>query len=246
MDGILALNKPAGITSAKALYRVRSLTRQRKSGHAGTLDPAATGVLVLCLGGATRLVESIMGQPKVYLASARLDVTSATLDADSPLEPVTAEAEPSTERILAGLSAFLGTTLQVPPGISAVKVRGVPAYKRVRRGETLELKPRPMRVDWIEPVRYAWPCVEFRLCCGRGAYVRSIVRDLGGGLGVGGCLTGLVRERVGPFTLGDARTFEQIESAVDPALLVMPLPEARTRLAEPTVVPPPPGALVAV
>ena len=120
MDGIINLNKPVGITSAKALYRVRSLTRQRKSGHAGTLDPAASGVLVICLGKATKLVESIMDQPKVYRATARLDVTSESFDSDRPLIPVEVANVPTLETVQAACTSFEGTIEQVPPQISAI------------------------------------------------------------------------------------------------------------------------------
>ncbi len=139
-DGIINLSKPVGISSAKALYRVRSIIHQRKSGHAGTLDPGASGVLVLCLGKATKLVERIMDQPKVYRATARLDVTSESLDADSPLVPVEVALIPDVETIRAACARFVGTVDQVPPQISAVKVGGQPAYKRARRNEVVELR----------------------------------------------------------------------------------------------------------
>ena len=201
MDGIINLDKPTGITSAKALYRVRSITRQRKSGHAGTLDPGASGVLVLCLGKATKLVESIMDQPKVYRAKARLDVTSESFDSDRPLVPVEVAAVPSPERLQEACKPFEGQIEQIPPRISAVKVGGQPAYKRARRNEPVELAPRPARIYWLHVYRYAWPDLDFELCCGRGTYVRSLIRDLGATLCTGGCLTSLIRTRVGPFTL---------------------------------------------
>ncbi|RJP35049.1 MAG: tRNA pseudouridine(55) synthase TruB [Phycisphaerales bacterium] len=244
MDGIINLNKPLGVTSAKALYRVRKITGQRKSGHAGTLDPAATGVLVLCLGKATRLVERIMAQPKVYLAHARLDVTSATLDAEGRLAPVAVDRVPTLEQVCDALYGFLGTTLQVPPAVSAVKLGGVPAYRRVRKGEAVAIAPRPVRIDWIELVEYQWPQVTIRLCCGRGTYVRAIVRDLGAVLHVGGCLTGLARERVGPFELEAACSIEQLEGGADPAAFLMPLSEAERRVQTVTAIAAPASARV--
>ena len=137
MDGLINLNKPTGITSAKALYQVRSITKVRKSGHAGTLDPAATGVLVLCLGKATKLVESMMNQPKVYRATARLDVTSESFDSDRPLVPVEVKCVPTADDVRLACERFVGEIEQVPPKISAIKVGGVPAYKLAHRLATL-------------------------------------------------------------------------------------------------------------
>jgi tRNA pseudouridine55 synthase len=230
LDGIINLNKPIGITSAKALYRVRKIVGQRKSGHAGTLDPGASGVLVLCLGKATKLVESIMEQPKVYRATARLDVTSDSYDSDGPLVPVEVSSPPSREDVLAACSAFEGVVGQLPPQISALKIGGVPAYKRARRGQSFEIKPRPVRIDWIHVHGYAFPQIDFEMCCGRGTYVRSLIRDLGERLGTGGCLTSLLRRRVGPFDETNWHTFEALESAGDVASCLIPLDSARPLL----------------
>lgn len=233
MDGIIVLDKPVGITSAKALYRVRKIVGQRKSGHAGTLDPGASGVLVLCLGKATKLVERIMDQPKVYMATARLDVTSESFDADRPLEPVPITQIPSAQDVRSAFGDFVGEIQQVPPGISAIKIGGVPAYKRSRRGETLEIKARPARVYWIVVHAFEWPEVQFEMACGRGTYVRSVIRDVGEKLGTGGCLTSLVRTCVGPFRLGEAHSFDELERLDDPASGLIPLERAVEMLAAP-------------
>lgn len=214
LDGIVNLNKPSGISSAKALYRVRSLTQQRKSGHAGTLDPGATGVLVLCLGRATKLVEAIMDQPKVYRTAARLDVTSESHDSDRPLIPFDVATPPARSMIEAALASFEGSIQQVPPQISAIKVNGVPAYKRTRHEPPTVLRPRSVTVYWLHIHRYQWPELDLEICCGRGMYVRSLIRDLGQRLGTGGCLTALVRSRVGPFELEHAWSFQQLEDIV--------------------------------
>jgi tRNA pseudouridine55 synthase len=227
MDGIINLNKPPGITSAKALYRVRSIVKQRKSGHAGTLDPAASGVLVLCLGKATKLVELIMDQPKVYRAAARLDVTSESFDADRPLVPVAVPQPPTPEAVTAAHARFEGDIQQVPPQISAVKVGGVRAYKHARRDQPVELAARPARVYWLHLHRFAWPDLDFEMCCGRGTYVRSLIRDLGAALATGGCLTALTRTRVGPFTLENAATFDTLRAAADRGDFLIPLDQAR-------------------
>ncbi len=213
LDGIIILDKPVGITSAKALYRVRSITRQRKSGHAGTLDPAASGVLVLCQGKATKLVEAIMEQPKVYRTTARLDVTSESFDHDGTVVPVEVAVPPSVGEVRDALRSMEGVMDQVPPLVSAVKVGGVPAYKRFRLGEQVTLRPRPVRIDWIHVHSYRWPEIDFEMCCGRGTYVRALIRDLGEKLGTGGCLRSLVRLRVGPFVREAASTFESMENA---------------------------------
>jgi tRNA pseudouridine55 synthase len=243
MDGLINFNKPIGITSAKALYRVRKITRVRKSGHAGTLDPGAAGVLVLCLGRATKLVEALMDQPKIYRASARLDVTSASFDSDRPLVEVPVATPPDEAAVRAACRRFEGAIEQAPPAISAIKVGGRPAYKRNRRGETVELKPRPVQIYWLHIHHYAWPVLEFEVACGRGTYVRALVRDLGDVLGSGGCLTGLVRAAVGPFRIEEARAFEDLENAADPGEHLIPLEHARELLAvRPIPIPPRPGA----
>jgi len=216
VDGLINLNKPTGITSAKALYRVRSITKQRRSGHAGTLDPAATGVLVICMGRATKLVESIMDQPKVYRTMARLDVTSESFDADRPLTPVDVAQIPTLETVETACRSFEGMIEQVPPRISAVKVAGVPAYKRTARDQPVELKARPVRVYWLCVHAYKWPEIDFEMCCGRGTYVRSLIRDLGENMGTGGCVTSLVRRRVGPFTVEEGWSLDALSAAANP------------------------------
>ncbi len=239
--GLIILNKPVGITSAKALYRVRQLTGVRKSGHAGTLDPGASGVLILCLGRATRLVESLMGQPKVYRASARLDVTSSSFDSDRPLVDVPVAAPPERAALEAACRSLEGSSLQVPPAVSALKVGGRPAYRLERAGKPPELAARPVQIYWLHVHGYTWPHLEFEMACGRGTYVRGVIRDLGLALRTGGCLTGLARNAVGPFTLESACTFEQL-AAPDHDRYLVPLAHAAELLARPVSVPPrPPG-----
>ncbi len=229
-DGIINLYKPVGLTSAKAVYRVRKLIPQRKSGHAGTLDPLAEGVLLICLGKATKLVERVMDQAKVYYAEARLDMTSASFDADEPLQPVAIAAIPDEAAVRAAAAAFQGVIQQAPPALSAIKVGGRPAYRLARRGAPPELPPRPVRVDSLRIESYAWPTLKFELRCGRGFYVRSLIRDLGLALGVGGCLTRLIRRAVGPFTTIESTTFEELAGADSLARLI-PLEDARALLA---------------
>jgi tRNA pseudouridine55 synthase len=149
------------------------------------------------------------------------------LDSDSPLEPVSTARPPTERRLAEAFAAFEGRIDQVPPAVSAVKVGGRPAYKLARKHQAPALKPRPVNIYWLHLQRYAWPLVEFAMCCGRGTYVRSLVRDLGGRLGTGGCLTALTREAVGPFTLSDAATFEELEGMDDPLAALLPLGRAK-------------------
>jgi tRNA pseudouridine55 synthase len=211
MDGIIVLDKPLGLSSAKALYRVRARTGQRKSGHAGTLDPLAEGVLLLCLGKATKLVESLMDLHKVYRATARMDVTSFSFDAETPFEPVAVAVPPDIDAVNRAAETFVGRVSQVPPSVSALKVRGRPAYRLARAGKPPELPPRLVDIYGLRTLRYEWPELEFELTCGRGTYVRALIRDWGAQLGAGGCLTALARTSVGSFTRERAATFGRIE-----------------------------------
>ncbi|MEW6197559.1 MAG: tRNA pseudouridine(55) synthase TruB [Planctomycetota bacterium] len=229
MDGLINLCKPVGFSSAQALEEVRRITGQRKSGHAGALDLLADGVLVLCLGRATKLVESLMHQPKRYRVTARLDVTSASFDLELPLVSVPGTRPPTRQELLAVLRSFEGVIEQVPPTSSAVKVGGRSAYELTRAGRPPTLAARPVRIDWIVVRGYEWPALEFDMCCGRGTYVRSLIRDLGIRLETGGCLTALRRLAVGPLHVDQAWTLAQL--AADPGGALIPLDEARTLLA---------------
>ena len=242
MDGVINLHKPLGMSSAKALTCVRRLVGQRKSGHAGTLDPLAEGVLVVCLGRATKLVEALMDQPKVYRATAALDVTSAGFDAETPPIPVSVPQPPDLNRVAEVLRSFEGIGEQVPPATSAVKVRGRPAYKLSRSGQTPRLAARPVQIYWVHVHRYHWPLLDFELACGRGTYVRALVRDIGVRLGTGGCLIALTRRAVGPFRIEESWSLERLAAESDPAQAVVPLERARALLAvRPIVIPPRPG-----
>lgn len=209
--GILNLNKPPGLSSARAVSRVkRLLPRSTKIGHAGTLDPFATGVLLLLIGKATRLCESLMDQPKQYEATVRLGGTTATDDPESPEIP-TPDVQPvSAAQLESALQNFVGEILQRPPAFSAMKVGGRRAYDLARKGQTVELKARLVRVYGIETLDYAWPLARLRIDCGRGTYVRAIARDLGRSLGTGGYLTALCRTAIGPFRIDGAASLETL------------------------------------
>lgn len=241
LDGFINLYKPVGLSSGKALGRVRRLLRQRKSGHAGTLDPLADGVLVLCLGRATKLVELVMAQPKVYRVTAVLDFTSPSLDAETDPIAVAPPHPPSLQQVLEVLGSFEGVSLQSPPPTSAVKVRGRPAYRLARAGQSPVLRPRSVHIHWIRLRSYAWPWLRFDLACGRGTYVRALVRDIGLRLGTGGCLTGLTRLAVGPLRIEESWSLRRLEASTVPAAAVLPIEQIRPLLLErPPALPQPP------
>lgn len=211
MDGVLNLDKPAGISSAAAVGRVkRLLPRGTRIGHAGTLDPFATGVLLLLVGKATKASEKLMDQPKTYEATVRLGATTATDDLESP-EVLTTDAMPPTlEKIRAEVELFVGRVAQVPPRFSAMKVAGRRAYALARKGRPVELAARDVRIDAIDVLRWEWPFLYLRIECGRGTYIRALARDLGERLAIGGYLTQLRRTRIGRFIVDRAVTLDRL------------------------------------
>lgn len=213
MEGVINLDKPVGVSSARAVDAAkRLLPRGTKIGHAGTLDPFATGVLLLLVGGATKACERLMDAPKQYDATVKLGARTATDDLDSPEEPLPVETPPTLARVAAAVATFVGEILQRPPAFSAMKVAGRRAYDLARQGNLIELELRPVRVYGIDLVDYDWPALRLRLDCGRGTYVRAIARDLGVALGSGGYLTQLRRTRVGSFNVSASVTIEQLNA----------------------------------
>ncbi|HEX8340718.1 MAG TPA: tRNA pseudouridine(55) synthase TruB [Tepidisphaeraceae bacterium] len=213
-SGILNLHKPAGITSAAAVGRVkRLLPRGTKVGHAGTLDPFATGVLLVLVGRATKSCESLMGAVKEYEATIKLDATTPSLDPETPEAAVAVVTPPTPEAVLAAMARQIGVIEQMPPTYSALKINGRRAADRHRDGETVVLRPRPVRIDAFDLLDYAWPLARVHVTCGRGTYVRAIARDLGVALGTGGYLTQLCRTRVGEYLVGDALTLDGLDAA---------------------------------
>jgi tRNA pseudouridine55 synthase len=203
--GILNLNKPSGISSARAVDLVKKkLPRGTKIGHAGTLDPFASGVLLLLVGKATKLCEKLMDQPKQYEATVKLGATTPTDDPEQPETPVPGAAPIDRERLEVALKSFVGEILQRPPAYSAMKIEGRRAYDVARRGGDVKLEARAVRVYSIELLDYQWPLAKLRIDCGRGTYIRAIARDLGEAVACGGYLTGLTRTRIGAYTLADA------------------------------------------
>jgi tRNA pseudouridine55 synthase len=223
---LVVVDKPGGWTSFDVVARIRRLAGTRRVGHAGTLDPMATGVLVVGVGKATRLLGHLALTGKVYRATMRLGETTSTDDAEGELV-ATAPAGGLDERaVLAALEAFRGQITQVPPQISAIKVDGKRSYARARAGETVELAARTVSVSRLdlEEVRRgaATLDLDLEIACSSGTYIRSIARDLGAALGVGGHLTALRRTAVGPYGIDTARTLEQLVENLE----LLPLDQA--------------------
>jgi tRNA pseudouridine55 synthase len=201
MNGLLVIDKPSGMTSRDVVNRVQKwFPRKTKIGHTGTLDPLATGVLVICIGAATRLADYVQAMGKTYTSRFRLGATSTTDDADGEVTETPNAAPATREQIETALASFVGTIEQVPPAVSALKVEGSRAHDLVRKGKEVRLAPRNVRIDAIRITRYEWPFLDVEIDCGKGTYIRSIARDLGAKLGCGGLVQALRRTRIGPFT----------------------------------------------
>ncbi len=213
-DGILIIDKPPGMTSHDVVDEVRRLVGMRKVGHAGTLDPMATGVLVLCLGQATKVVKYLMDSDKVYEAHIRLGVTTDTHDAQGKIVS-TSEVDITESEVREALSSFVGQIQQVPPLYSALKYHGTPLYKLARRGIKVELKPRSVQIYEIELLDWAPPCLTIKVVCSAGTYIRALARDLGERLGCGAHLAHLIRLASGRFTLREAVSLEELTRAFE-------------------------------
>ncbi len=214
ISGILNVNKPAGITSFDVVARVRKLSSERHTGHAGTLDPLATGVLPVLLGKATRVAEYFMELKKTYRAGIELGAATDTYDAEGN---VTFRGDISgidIGKIDSALKNFLGEITQIPPMFSAVKHRGKPLYELARRGEIIERKPRSVTIYHLELISYVPLLLTVEVECSKGTYIRSLANDLGEVLKCGAFLKSLIRTRYGQFEVKDAVTLEQLEEAV--------------------------------
>jgi tRNA pseudouridine55 synthase len=226
---LVIVDKPAGMTSHDVVGAVRRLVGTRRVGHAGTLDPMATGVLVLGVERATKLLTQLTLTDKVYSATIRFGQASDTDDADGELGPISSTAALTQQRVVDAMSGFAGAIAQVPSDVSAIKVDGQRAYALVRAGETVDLAARPVTVSRFELVGEArrvddFLDVDVLVECSTGTYVRALARDLGVLLGVGAHLTALRRTRVGPFTEDQAITLEEL--AAVQGQLPLPLPDA--------------------
>jgi tRNA pseudouridine55 synthase len=201
MNGLLVIDKPGGMTSRDVVNRVqRWFPRKTKIGHTGTLDPLATGVLVVCVGAATRLADYVQAMGKSYTSRFRLGATSTTDDADGEVTEMPNAEPPTRAQIEVALKSFIGSVEQIPPAFSALKVEGQRAHTLARQRKDVPLAVRTVHIDAIRVFGYEWPFVDVEVDCGKGTYIRSIARDLGAKLGCGGFVQTLRRTRVGPFT----------------------------------------------
>ena len=220
---ILYINKPYGMTSFGALAFVRTRLSRRlhvkrlKTGHAGTLDPLATGVLILCTGRATKQIETRQGHTKEYTATLQLGATTPSYDMEHEVDQTYPTGHITRELILATLPQFVGEIRQVPPLFSAVMVDGDRAYMLARRGDNVELQAKPIRIDELELTHFDPESMQMsiRVVCGKGTYIRSLARDIGQALGSGAYLTALCRTRVGDVRLEDCLTLDDFPSWLD-------------------------------
>ncbi len=211
LNGVLVVDKPLGISSAAVCNAVRRRSGGAKVGHAGTLDPLATGVLVVCLGKATKSISDIQASAKRYTAEVDLSAFTTTDDAEGEREEITVEAPPTRDELTAACERFLGAIDQRPPIYSAVHIEGKRAYDLARKGD---LSERPaakrVRIDSIDILAYDWPITVLDIRCGKGVYIRSLARDLGGALGTGGTLRSLRRTAVGGYTIEHATPLDDL------------------------------------
>ncbi|MFF9278293.1 tRNA pseudouridine(55) synthase TruB [Streptomyces griseosporeus] len=230
-DGLVIVDKPSGFTSHDVVAKMRGIARTRRVGHAGTLDPMATGVLVLGVEKATKLLGHLALTEKEYLGTVRLGQNTLTDDAEGEITSSTDASKVTREAIDTGIAKLTGDIMQVPSKVSAIKINGVRSYKRAREGEEFDIPARPVKVSSfaVYDVRDAvaedgTPVLDLvvSVVCSSGTYIRALARDLGADLGVGGHLTALRRTRVGPYKLDAAKTLDQLQQE----LTIMPIAEA--------------------
>ncbi|MEM7626370.1 MAG: tRNA pseudouridine(55) synthase TruB [Planctomycetota bacterium] len=230
-SGLIVVDKPLGLSSMDVVRRVRRSAsrgqriKKTKCGHAGTLDPLATGVVVCCIGQATKAVDGLMGLTKVYEAEVDLSAFTTTDDREGPRTEVDGATPPTREAVERACAGFVGEEVeQVPPAFSAIHVDGRRAYELARSGEDVKMRPRLVRIDAVELLGYVWPVATVRVTCGKGTYIRSLGRDLGVALGTGGHLASLRRTAVGPYRVEDAVAIERFETALTAVeLLTVPI-----------------------
>ncbi len=234
MHGILIVDKPAGVSSAAAVERVKDMLRLERAGHGGTLDPLATGVLPICLGAATKVAQYLLADDKAYEADGTLGIETDTLDRTGTITAERPYAHVTREALLAALARQLGPRPQVPPMYSAIKQGGVRLYHRARAGEAVERAPRQIRIDRLELLVFEPPRFRIAIACSKGTYVRSLVADLGTAVGAGASLAELRRTRSGKFTLAQAVRLDQVGD-LDLSAHLIPMTQATSL---PTVIAP--------
>ncbi|MAD22858.1 MAG: tRNA pseudouridine(55) synthase TruB [Verrucomicrobiales bacterium] len=211
-DGILLIDKPAGPTSHDIVDIIRNSYRIKKVGHCGTLDPAATGLLTILLGKATKLSEKLMSDDKVYVGSLKLGETTNTYDAEGQIESHKQVPHLSIDTLQEEANKFLGDQMQIPPMVSAIKINGTPLYKLARKGQKVDRKERFIHLYKFIISEYKPPFAWFKIACTKGTYIRSLAHDFGNSLGCGGHLSGLRRTVSGKFKVSNATTLEELTS----------------------------------
>lgn len=228
-SGVVVVDKPAGVTSHDVVAKLRRFFGTRKVGHAGTLDPMATGVLVAGIERGTKLLAHLVADEKIYSATIRLGAATSTDDTEGDILTETDASHITDDQIMAQVAALTGEIMQVPSKVSAIKIDGKRAHELVREGKEVEIPPRPVTIFSFDVSALrregAFVDIDARVHCSSGTYIRSLARDMGEALGVGGHLTALRREASGPFTLEHARTLDELE---DHAALSLTLDEALT------------------
>ncbi|MGQ9745484.1 MAG: tRNA pseudouridine(55) synthase TruB [Dissulfurimicrobium sp.] len=226
IDGVIVIDKPQGMTSSKVVSTVRRRLDIKKAGHTGTLDPMATGVLPICLGRATKLVNLLMEGHKIYEGKIRLGISTDTYDADGKVTMTRTIPRLDTDTIKKAAQRFTGCLLQTPPPFSAVKHNGQPLYKLARKGIFVKKEPRPIEIFSFELSEIALPDITFRIHCTKGTYIRTIAHEMGEYLGSGGHLAALRRIQNGPFTIEqaiDMESFNEMASADRLSEIIVPM-----------------------
>ncbi len=209
---ILLLNKPLHWTSFDVVKKVRNILRIKKIGHAGTLDPLASGLLILCTGKFTKKIDQIQAQAKEYTGHFTIGQTTPSFDLETAVDQTCDFSQVTEADIRSAALTFEGHIEQVPPIFSAVKINGERAYTLARRGEEAEIKAKPIHIKAFEITQIELPIVHFRVVCSKGTYIRSLARDFGQKLGCGAHLSQLIRTRIGEYTLTDALTIEEVQA----------------------------------
>ena len=224
-DGILLIDKPAGPTSHDIVDIIRNSYRIKKVGHCGTLDPAATGLLIIVLGKATKLSEKLMSDDKVYVGSMKLGETTNTFDAEGQVESTQPVPDLSIETLQKKANKFLGDQMQIPPMVSAIKINGTPLYKLARKGQTIDRKERFIHLYKFLISEYETPVAWFKVACTKGTYIRTLAHDFGQKIGCGGHLSGLRRTISGTFKVSNATSLEELTtlSALDLNKRIIPM-----------------------
>ena len=206
----MLVDKPRGWTSFDVVNKIRHLFRVKKVGHAGTLDPMATGLLIVCTGAMTKQLDSFMGMEKEYDAEMTLGATTPSFDAETEINGTASTDGMTEEGIRSVLGQFVGRSAQIPPMWSALKVDGQRLYSLARKGKVVERAPREIDISSIVPVSFRIPVVRFRVVCSKGTYVRTLVNDIGARLGCGAFLSALIRTRIGAYRLEDALSVDDL------------------------------------